>query len=297
MTTHFSTITIFLITAFLSSSFIPPPEGLFSRDNLVAWCVVPFDAKKRNPAERAVMLKELGFTKMAYDWRNEHLHEFDEELAQLNKNGIEMTAFWWNGGLPFSQEDFNTPDRQIQIDFLNRNVDMDIWVILDDRKIQDQTDEEKFNDLARRADLLASVLTGSKSRLLLYNHGGWGGYPDNLIEVIKRVKSDRVGIVYNFHHGHEHLELMPDAFYRMLPYLQQVNLNGMNPEGPKILSIGEGSEDVKLMRMIKDSGYKGPIGIIGHIYEEDVEQVLKRNLSGLKKILHELGDTLSLSTY
>ena len=27
------------------------------RENLVAWCIVPFDAKKRGPAERAAMLK------------------------------------------------------------------------------------------------------------------------------------------------------------------------------------------------------------------------------------------------
>jgi hypothetical protein len=29
-----------------------PRENLFARDNLVAWCIVPFDAKKRGPAER-----------------------------------------------------------------------------------------------------------------------------------------------------------------------------------------------------------------------------------------------------
>jgi len=31
----------------------PPRAGVFSRDNLVAWCIVPFDAKQRGPAERA----------------------------------------------------------------------------------------------------------------------------------------------------------------------------------------------------------------------------------------------------
>ena len=30
-------------------------------DNLVAWCIVPFDAKKRGPDERAQMLERLGF--------------------------------------------------------------------------------------------------------------------------------------------------------------------------------------------------------------------------------------------
>src|SRR5262245_59245051 len=34
---------------------------LFARENLVAWCIVPFDSKKRGPEERAAMLKKLGF--------------------------------------------------------------------------------------------------------------------------------------------------------------------------------------------------------------------------------------------
>ena len=29
-------------------------DNLFARENLVAWCIVPFDAQKRGPAERAV---------------------------------------------------------------------------------------------------------------------------------------------------------------------------------------------------------------------------------------------------
>ena len=33
--------------------------GIFSRDNLVAWCIVPFDASKRGPKERAEMLERL----------------------------------------------------------------------------------------------------------------------------------------------------------------------------------------------------------------------------------------------
>ena len=33
---------------------------LFAQDNLMAWCIVPFDAKKRGPEERAEMLAKLG---------------------------------------------------------------------------------------------------------------------------------------------------------------------------------------------------------------------------------------------
>ena len=41
-----------LLSATLSAQTTP---GIFDRGNLVAWCIVPFDAKKRGPEERAVM--------------------------------------------------------------------------------------------------------------------------------------------------------------------------------------------------------------------------------------------------
>ena len=61
-------------------------SGLFARDNLVAWCIVPFDSKKRGPVERVAMLERLGFRRYAYDWRAEHLPTFDAEEAELQKH-------------------------------------------------------------------------------------------------------------------------------------------------------------------------------------------------------------------
>src|SRR4051794_31924402 len=53
--------------------------SIFRRDNLIAWCIVPFDAKKRGPEERAEMLARLGFKHFAYDYRAEHVPTFDAE--------------------------------------------------------------------------------------------------------------------------------------------------------------------------------------------------------------------------
>ena len=68
-------------------------EKVFAKDNLVAWCIVPFDAKKRGPAERAEMAKRLGFTKIAYDWRGEHVPTFEQEILEYKKRDIEFFAF------------------------------------------------------------------------------------------------------------------------------------------------------------------------------------------------------------
>jgi hypothetical protein len=70
-------------------------QKLFARENLVAWCIVPFDAKKRGPEERAEMLAKLGFKHFAYDWRAEHIPTFDAEIAGLKKHGVALDAFWF----------------------------------------------------------------------------------------------------------------------------------------------------------------------------------------------------------
>src|SRR6188768_1617844 len=77
----------------------PKTAEIYAPNNLVAWCIVPFDAKKRTPAERVEMLQKLGFKKYAYDWRAEHLPTFDEEVGLLKKAQIELTAVWFPANL------------------------------------------------------------------------------------------------------------------------------------------------------------------------------------------------------
>ena len=68
------------------------PPAIFARSNLVAWCIVPFDSKKRGPEERAAMLEKLGFSRFAYDYRTEHVPTFDAEIEALKRHGIEGAA-------------------------------------------------------------------------------------------------------------------------------------------------------------------------------------------------------------
>src|SRR6266511_2973750 len=88
-----------LVTGLLMSVWLPaalPAEHqLFARTNLVAWCIVPFDAKKRGPEERAAMLERLGFKCFAYDYRAEHVPTFDAELEALQRHHVQLLAWWF----------------------------------------------------------------------------------------------------------------------------------------------------------------------------------------------------------
>ena len=104
------------------------------------------------------------------------------------------------------------------------------------------------------------------SKLGLYNHGGWGGEPKNLVSVCKELRRrghDNVGIVYNWHHGHGHIEDWKESLKIMKPYLICLNLNGMNNHAkPKILDLSHGEHDREMFKAILESGYDGPIGIL-----------------------------------
>lgn len=67
---------------------VPPP--LVSRENLLAWCVVPYDSKHRGPVERVAMLKRLGLTQYVWDWRPEHLKDLPEEIRLSKEAGLTL---------------------------------------------------------------------------------------------------------------------------------------------------------------------------------------------------------------
>ena len=247
---------------------------ILEKKNLVAWCIVPFDAKKRDPATRAEMLAELGISRVAYDWRAEHVASFEEEILEYQHHGIEYFAIWDAHESAFDL-------------FKKYNLHPQIWKTLGSPSGGSQQDKVR-----RAAEALLPLVEKAKdlgSQFGLYNHGGWGGEPENLVAVCQYLRNqhaaDHVGIVYNFHHGHDDIEGFPSKFSEMLPFLLCVNLNGMNGDAmPKILPIGRGQYENKMVGTVIGQGYHGPIGILGHIATQDVAISLRNNLEGIAKI-------------
>jgi len=264
-------------------------EQLLSKDNLVAWCIVPFDVKRRGPEERATMLERLGIKRVAYDWREEHVPQFDEELEAYKKHGVSLHAFWTpvNTATPLEE-----PHWPKILDLAKRHdVQPELWVMLNDALITPLPEAERA---ARAAEILAPAARAAAEqgcKIGLYNHGGWFGEPDHQIAIIAALKAlevDNVGIVYNFHHGHEHMAGFAALAQRMAPYLMTVNVNGMRAGGPKIVSFGEGDDggaaERRMVEALAAAGYSGPIGILGHREERDVEECLQEGIEGVARV-------------
>jgi sugar phosphate isomerase/epimerase len=279
-------VALLLAAAALAGDSIPRPTGdLFRRDNLFAWCIVPFDAHKRGPEERAAMLERLGFKAFAYDYRAEHIPTFDAEIEALQKHHIRLLAWWFPTQL-------NGEARQILAVLKKHDIHTQLWVMgggtptmsVEEQRHRVEAEAARIRPIAEAAEKIGCQVG-------LYNHGGWFGEPENQLAILKTLRMPNVGIVYNLHHGHEHLRRFPDLLAKMKPHLLALSLNGMDQDGQKngrqILPIGAGQLDLQLLRIIRDSGWHGPIGILNHT-DLDAEARLQDNLEGLDWLVSQL---------
>lgn len=258
---------------------------LFRQDNLLAWCIVPFDSVKRGPEERIAMLKRLGFSQYVWDWRDEHLADLKEEIRLARENGIRMRAVWiWVDRNQVSVGNLGAANRFIFDTFEKARLPTEYWVGFHENFFDGLDDGERVRQAAEMVAYLRDEAARSGSTVALYNHGGWFGEPDNEIKIIEAVGDPSVGMVFNFHHAHTMIDQFPELLPRMLPYLRAININGMKPEGPKIIPVGQGTREVEMIRLVIDSGYAGPIGVLGHVDDTDVEEILAGNLAGLGKM-------------
>lgn len=249
-------------------------KSQFDRGNLVAWCIVPFDGRKRTPEQRAVMLQDLGIKRLAYDWRTQHVPEFEREILACRKHGVEFFAFWGMHDAAFEL-------------FAKYKLQPQIWQTAPSPKLV--VSQSRVEQAARQLAPAVKRTLAAGCQFGLYNHGGWGGQPENLVAVCRLLRqqhqTEDIGIVYNLHHAHDQLMGFESTLKTMQPYLYCLNLNGMtengDQRGQKILPLGAGDQDSKVLQIILDSDYDGPLGIIGHT-QDDVKLRLQDNLDGLQ---------------
>jgi hypothetical protein len=273
---------------------VPPSSAalatdLWSRDNLVAWCIVPFDAKKRDASARATMLDRLQLRRLAYDWRPEHVPFFDAEVTTMAHHGIELTAWWFPARLD------DTAQRILAV-IARHQIHPQLWVSGGSGALKDPAEHAArvASDTARLRPIVeAAAKLGCK--VGLYNHGGWFGEPENQLAILENFRRDgltNVGIVYNFHHGHDHIVRFPELWSRIQAHTLAVNLNGMtlggDKAGKKILYLGEGDRELAMMRVVQASGWRGLVGILNHRTDTDAAVALSRNLAGLETLAAKL---------
>ena len=282
---HFSFLLgcVFLGSCAVSNhSLVETQERVFQFDNLIPWSIVAFDNQERTPKERIEMIKGLGFQQYAFGGREKHIATMEEEMQLAKKNGVEIAAVWLYlnhkkdqvGQLkPMSEQIFRTLKKT--------DLETQIWVGFHPDYVKGLSHKAALQKSVKMVDYLCQRADSMACKIALYNHGGWFGEPENQLEIICALPQHDIGIVYNFHHGHTHLNRYREILKIILPHLWCLNLNGMKEGGPKILRIGKGNLEKKMIEQTLAMGYKGPFGILGHAKGGDAEVVLKENIEGL----------------
>lgn len=279
----------FMFSCQISQDSEPEAESAIDKHQLLAWCIVPYDSEERGPSERIQMLEELGFSQYAYDWRQRHLSTFAEEIQLARQADIDIAAVWMYISSQDEQPGMLSPDNARLLDIMrDQELKTQLWLGFPDQYFEGLDEEAKISKASAMIRYLLEEAGSVIFQIGLYNHGGWFGDPVNQLKILEAMNDERLGIVYNFHHAHEQIETFPSLLDQMQPHLLAVNLNGMQKGGPKILTIGKGNAESNMIGTLIASGYDGPIGILGHVEDEDVQIVLQRNLQGLDSLLQHI---------
>lgn len=254
-------------------------------ENIYPWCIVAFDSIERTPTQRIDMLKEMGFVKYAYDWRDKHLDEMESELELAKENDIEVISVWlWLNAKRDSLGNLSPSNDRIFESLKKLELKTTLWLSFSNNFFEGLSQEQSMSLAIEMIKFINIRSEEIGCEIALYNHRGWFGDPNNQVEIIKALPQYNLSIVYNFHHAHQYLEDFPQIAKKIEPYLSSVNLNGIRKEGPKILPIGEGNYEIEMIKLLINEGFEGPWGILGHVENDDVKKVLEKNLEGLNSL-------------
>jgi sugar phosphate isomerase/epimerase len=228
------------------------------------------------------MLSGLGFTQFAYDWREKDVPTFDAEIEALKRHGIGLVGWWF----PFDADDALA--KATLETFRRHGVHPQLWVYQSQRnKVQAKmTQAMRVQVEAERIAALVRLAAPYGCPVELYNHNGWYGIMDNQLAMLDYLVGHgigNVGLVYNFSHArdesHDDSVDFPRLWARIKAHVVAVNISGMNWDG-HIVYPSQGDKELEMMRVIEDSGWRGPVGLIAE-KGGDAEVTLRNYLRGL----------------
>lgn len=275
---------LFVLTACTTSRKLKSPYP-FMPKNLIPWSIVAFDSQERGPEERIAMVKGQGFSRYAFGGNEKHCVRMREEWQMAQAQGLGISAVWLFLNHAKDKPGQLKPHSENILSALrDTGLKTQIWIGFHKEYFAGLNQEEALRRAVEMVGYLAERTKPLGCKIALYNHGGWFGEPENQLAILSALPQHDIGVIYNFHHGHEHIDRFDTLIKDLLPHLWAVNLNGMRPEGPKIITIGQGTHEKRMIQTLLDAGYQGPFGILGHVKGGDAALVLEANRTGLLEL-------------
>lgn len=213
------------------------------------------------PSVQAETVKKLGYDGIHYNYTNPA--DFKKKLAACQAANVPIHAVYIYTFVDKPEKAYDPGIKEV-IRMLKGSNTI-IWLTLRDGKRGEQDDQA-----AAIVREVAGLASESGIKVSIYPHAGfYVSTAEEAVRVVKVVNMPNVGVTVNLCH-----ELFAGNGGRLdqvvktaAPYLNLVSINGASPipgKGPKAwdtLPLGSGTFDVEaFLRLIKDAGYRGPIG-------------------------------------
>jgi sugar phosphate isomerase/epimerase len=253
------------------------------------FCIDWHDSKKRTFKEQAAMLKELGYEGVGHIW----LDKVDERIKSLDEAGLKLFQITMQVDLTSGKPAYDARFKEVLALVKGRHVQF--CLLTNGAKPSDASADPRGVEILREMSELAR---DSGSQLLLYPHiDCWVERIEDSARVAAKVDQPNVGAMFNLCHW---LRVDKQRDYRPLlkqamPRLWAVSINGADEYDDKpgwdhyIQPLDKGTFDIgRLLRTLKELGYKGPIGLQCYGIGGDTREHLAPSMTAWRKLRNNL---------
>jgi sugar phosphate isomerase/epimerase len=257
-----------------------------------AFCMDTHDGKKRSLSEQAELLHELGYAGAGHLW----LDQVAERIKTLDAAGLRLFQIYIRVNLAPEAKPVYDP-RLKEILPLLKGHGTTLAVLMGGGKPSDETIDVRAVEVLRE---MADLARPHGVKLAVYPHvGDWLERVEDAMRVVKKVGRSDVGIMFNLCHWmktdeEQNLEAVLRA---VRPHLLAVSINGCDRvvdvragRGQWIAPLDTGTFDMLgFLRMLKDLGYDGPVGLQCYGIAGDAREHLTRSIKAWRDMRSRLG--------
>lgn len=244
------------------------------------------DVKPMTLEEQATLVKQLGFDGMEF----KEADGLPEAIKIFNENGLKVYTDYMQ--IDIDKDEPYSPQWKEVIPKL-KGSDIILWVHIHSEK-HEPSDESADELVVPVLQELADLAEPYGVRIAIYPHVGFLAQKvEDSYRLANKADRDNVGSVFNLCHflktdDGENLESVID---RTFPKLFAVSISGADRVDTKnmdwdrlIQPVGEGNFDVyRVVELLADKGYEGPIGIQCYNLKGQPETYLKTTAASIKK--------------
>jgi sugar phosphate isomerase/epimerase len=257
---------------------------------LFALCMDTHDSRKRTLGEQAALLKELGYDGAGHLW----LDNVPERLRTLDAAGLRLFQIYVNVNIAPGKPPHDA--RLADVLPLLKGRGTMLALLVNGLPPSDPAGDARAAEVIGR---IADMARAQDVHVALYPHAGfWLARVADALRVAKKIDRPNVGVLFNLCHWlkeNDEKNLRP-LLASAMPHLLAVTLHGADKaeevcagKGNWIQPLGDGSFDVAgLLRMLKDLGYAGPVGLQCYGLGGDARDHLARSMAEWRRLCGSL---------